>query len=152
MNVIARLEYELAYYDSTVHRFNHYTTRTPPPFFYPPLGLVTSLREKKNSKFKLVALCLKNWPCVTSCLWQREWVNKYIQASYSMFFCMKDILQTSNFHTTLLGLVSNSNEFKISKICPWIWMNKIFYQENFIIIYSSKYFCSISVTLNIILS
>ena len=29
MNVIARLEYELAYYDSAVHRFNHYTTRTP---------------------------------------------------------------------------------------------------------------------------
>ena len=30
MNVIARLEYELAYDDSVVHRFNHYTTRTPP--------------------------------------------------------------------------------------------------------------------------
>ena len=30
MNIIAWLEYELAYYDSAVHRFNHYTTRTPP--------------------------------------------------------------------------------------------------------------------------
>ena len=30
VNVIARLEYELAYYDSVVHHFNHYTTRTPP--------------------------------------------------------------------------------------------------------------------------
>ena len=29
MNVIARLEYELAYYDSAVHRFNQYPTRTP---------------------------------------------------------------------------------------------------------------------------
>ena len=29
MNVITRLEYELAYYDSAVHRFNQYTTRTP---------------------------------------------------------------------------------------------------------------------------
>ena len=29
VNVIARLEYELAYYDSAVHRFNHYTTKTP---------------------------------------------------------------------------------------------------------------------------
>ena len=29
MNVIARLEYELAYNDSAVHRFNHYTTRAP---------------------------------------------------------------------------------------------------------------------------
>ena len=30
VNVIARLEYELAYYNSAVHRFNHYTTRTLP--------------------------------------------------------------------------------------------------------------------------
>ena len=30
VNVIARLEYKLAYYDSVVHRFNQYTTRTPP--------------------------------------------------------------------------------------------------------------------------
>ena len=29
VNVIARLEYELVYYDSAIHRFNHYTTRTP---------------------------------------------------------------------------------------------------------------------------
>ena len=28
VNVIARLEYELTYYDSAVHRFNHNTTRT----------------------------------------------------------------------------------------------------------------------------
>ena len=37
MNVIARVEYELAYYDSVVHRFNHYTTRTPPRCFELPL-------------------------------------------------------------------------------------------------------------------
>ena len=30
VNVIARLELELAYYDSAVRRFNHYTTRIPP--------------------------------------------------------------------------------------------------------------------------
>ena len=30
VNVIARLEYKLAYYNSTVHRFNSYTMRTPP--------------------------------------------------------------------------------------------------------------------------
>ena len=33
MNVIARLEFELAYYDSTVHYFNHYTMRTSPVQF-----------------------------------------------------------------------------------------------------------------------
>ena len=31
VNVITRLEFELVYYDFAVHRFNHYTTRTPPP-------------------------------------------------------------------------------------------------------------------------
>ena len=30
MNVIARLEYELSYYDSAVDRVNHFTTKTPP--------------------------------------------------------------------------------------------------------------------------
>ena len=30
MNIIAWLEYELTDYDSAVHRFNHYTTKTPP--------------------------------------------------------------------------------------------------------------------------
>ena len=28
--IIAQLEYELVYYDSTVHRFNYYTMKTPP--------------------------------------------------------------------------------------------------------------------------
>ena len=30
VNVIARLEFELAYYDSAIQRFNYYTTRMPP--------------------------------------------------------------------------------------------------------------------------
>ena len=30
-NVIARLVFELKQYDSTVQRFNHYNTWTPPP-------------------------------------------------------------------------------------------------------------------------
>ena len=29
VNVLARLEYELAFYDSAVHRLNHYTTSPP---------------------------------------------------------------------------------------------------------------------------
>ena len=31
VNKIAELEFELAYYDSVVQRFNHYTTNIPPP-------------------------------------------------------------------------------------------------------------------------
>ena len=32
VNVTARLEFELAYYDFIVYRFNQYTTRTPSVF------------------------------------------------------------------------------------------------------------------------
>ena len=46
MNVIGRLEYELAYYDSAVHRFNHYTTRTPPK----KLHLVERMRIHTGEK------------------------------------------------------------------------------------------------------
>ena len=31
MNVIARLVFKLMYYNSAIHRFNHYSTKTPPP-------------------------------------------------------------------------------------------------------------------------
>ena len=34
VNVIAWLEFELVYYDSAVHRFNHFTTRTQIYFLY----------------------------------------------------------------------------------------------------------------------
>ena len=29
VNIIVQLEFKLAYYNPAVHRFNHYTTRTP---------------------------------------------------------------------------------------------------------------------------
>ena len=37
VNVIARLEFELANYNSAVHRFNHYTTKTSPPTVWVPI-------------------------------------------------------------------------------------------------------------------
>ncbi len=52
MNVIARLEYELAYYDSAVHRFNHYTTRTTPKtvLFDPIDETLTDITSNSNDK------------------------------------------------------------------------------------------------------
>ena len=41
MNVIARLEYKLVYYNSAVHRFNYYTLRTSPTCFH------ACLRDRK---------------------------------------------------------------------------------------------------------
>ena len=84
VNVLARLEYELAYYDSAVHRFNHYTTRTPrqikfshqqqliPSNWWPPGKISVTLTEKflsmipseapsnppQNSPSKLLRSCL----------------------------------------------------------------------------------------------
>ena len=43
VNIIAWLENELAYYDSVVHRFNHYTTRTTPTPQLTGLGALESL-------------------------------------------------------------------------------------------------------------
>ena len=54
MNVIARLEYEVAYYDSAVHRFNHYTTRTPP------------LRHVQVFSYKISPVCRLRYPCSCS--------------------------------------------------------------------------------------
>ena len=48
MNVIARLEYGLAYNDSIVHRFNHYATRTPPQ---------NVVRLSLYRSYKLVSAC-----------------------------------------------------------------------------------------------
>ena len=55
MNVIARLEYKLAYYDSAVHRFNHYTTRTPPIYL---LNLSVTNRMRYRVIFNTAGLCL----------------------------------------------------------------------------------------------
>ena len=46
MRVIARLEFELAYYDSTFHHFNHYTMRTPPPNYKVEYNWITMEKYK----------------------------------------------------------------------------------------------------------
>ena len=53
-NVIAQLESELAYYNSTVHRFNHYTTRAHSRTFLLWQHSITSYKTiKANSVFCL---------------------------------------------------------------------------------------------------
>ena len=56
MNIIARLGYELAYYDSAVHRFNHYTTRTPPRIWK------TRPYNDKKKNLPNWVLCFLGWP------------------------------------------------------------------------------------------
>ena len=62
MNAIARLEYELRYYDAAVRHFNHYTTRTPQE----KEGTNINCRELTDGeKVNLCVCCLKkeeiNW-------------------------------------------------------------------------------------------
>ena len=52
VNVIARLEYELAYYDSAVHRFNHYTVGFKIYMKFPMWGLKVFSVEVTNVWFE----------------------------------------------------------------------------------------------------
>ena len=51
MNVIELLEFELVYYDSTVQRFYHYTTRTSPCSVLPPRFVQSSIFVQLSSCF-----------------------------------------------------------------------------------------------------
>ena len=67
VNVIARLEYELAYYDSEVHHFNHYTTRTFPPPQKKKKQCKVYIYGKKFWKKFFFLICIFplfiDWPC-----------------------------------------------------------------------------------------
>ena len=54
VNVIVQLKYKLAYYDSAVHRFNHYTTRTLPE------ALFTVAPSFEKNKLESVLSCPKD--------------------------------------------------------------------------------------------
>ena len=61
MNVIARLEYELAYYDSAVHRFNHYTPGWDWVLCliaYQPLRVLCRGKEKIHSEIESIIYLL----------------------------------------------------------------------------------------------
>ena len=59
MNIIARLEYKLTYYDSAGHRFNHYTTRTP------HLDSCRVTDKMKCSLFQAVVMSILLYGCTT---------------------------------------------------------------------------------------
>ena len=67
VNVIARLEYELAYYDSAVHRFNHYATRT----------LTSNLEFLKSQCFMFKSSYV------------REKINEFIDSAKSVKICSR---------------------------------------------------------------
>ena len=56
MNVIARLGFELTYYDSAVHHFNHYATRKPPEKTLSWFKILSFYRSKVTNKLVKVYL------------------------------------------------------------------------------------------------
>ena len=81
MNVIAWLEYELAYYDSAVHRFNHYTTRTPPTIKIVH-NYKSDLTDKmKRSFFQAAVVSILLYGCTTWTLTKRP--EKKLDGNYT---------------------------------------------------------------------
>ena len=53
VNVITRLEFELAYYNFGVQRFNHYTTRTPFTYEFELISDVLLLMDEQRQDHQL---------------------------------------------------------------------------------------------------
>ena len=77
VNVIARPEFELAYNDSAVHCFNHYTMRTHPS------GLVLLVSWNNIIAGKLFVLLKNSWNHTTECKWfvldRNTWYSVTVQ-------------------------------------------------------------------------
>ena len=69
VNVIARLEFGFACYDSAVHRFNHNTTRTPPIYLYEFTRVCVCV---------CVCVCVFVCVCVCVCVKERKKERKRI--------------------------------------------------------------------------
>ena len=104
MIVIARLEFELAYYDSAVHRFNHYTTKTPPDVFFRividswkftmlllyilwddwPIFFISGLNEQLQPELEYTLL---KFDC--HCWWFSKMQSDTLEERYAIKFCFK---------------------------------------------------------------
>ena len=71
VNIIARLENELAYYDSAVHRFNHNTMRTPPIMYEYNFFLIC--QTISFSLFILIVMLMKG--SLTDFLLSQDWIQ-----------------------------------------------------------------------------
>ena len=91
MNVIARLGYELAHYDSAVHRFNHYTTRIP-----------YHLKECLDPCFNCTFICtepitVNNRKFVYFCHTQNTFSSSIQLTIYPNYFPVSDVVRIITF-------------------------------------------------------
>ena len=142
MNVITRLEFEPAYFDSKVHRFNHYTTKTPLVMFYIMQTFVGYMIPSPLYTYKLSNTGCLNihgmWPLLTlliimlcSVLFQ-IWnyyslkpINRRLQwLGYEReIFCVTTYLETKSLKTVQAKFCKNfnfDNYPKKSQIYYWV--------------------------------
>ena len=60
VNLIVLMEFELAYYNSTVHRFKYYTMKTPPPLEARKMCSTLTCGIKYKSAYFFLAYCRNN--------------------------------------------------------------------------------------------
>ena len=106
MNVIARLEFELTYYDCAVHRFNHYTTRIPPQ------GPGRHYKTKQNKHRRI------QWNCkdYITCLWKSSGDTK----GYPRVCQIVLLMATRLGKVTWFNSISTLLSYSMPKSCLYI--------------------------------
>ena len=84
VNVIAQLEYELAYNDYEVHRFNHFTTRTPPSKIYLSINL-----SMLTSPTLQIYVYIRAYICVYGCVCPNVHLSIYLSPVEEAKQCQK---------------------------------------------------------------
>ena len=96
MNVIARLEYELAYYDSAVHCFNHYTTRYPAKTITDDYANDIALLANAPAQAETLLHCLE---------WAAAGIGLHINAHKTEYMCFNQTGNISRLNSSSLKLV-----------------------------------------------
>ena len=98
MNEIARLEYELAFYDSAVQRFNHYATRSTPSrvlWFCLITYFVTAMSHcswlsGKTSGLYIFGIINMYSPCVYMCVYIRIHTRTVMYVCSRTYICFQE--------------------------------------------------------------
>ena len=124
MNVIARLEYELAYYDSTVHRFNHYTTRTP----LKEQVILSRLRIGHTRTTHSYQLKTKQQPTCHAC--QTKYIVKHILIECTNLAHIRETFSNTNNMKELFRNIETRNVMSFLKAINKYAKTKKKFQQN----------------------
>ena len=149
MNVIPQLEFELAFYDSAVHRFNHNTTRTPPKSTIPNKEIVHTVKgfpvflsyTNTFHTIKLFQVFLSNTNNLHSVIWSQVFVSN-IKKLCTVVLFQVFLSNTNNLHTGVWFEVFLSNTNNLHSVK---WFQVFLYNTNNLQLYAIKYSCLIGI-------